>query len=177
MGIGGKKNGFTIVELLIVVVVIGVLAAIVIVAYNGITSSANDSVVRSDLASMAKKLELYKTENGAYPIDGAQLSAAEVGISQGSYTLVNSSGDPRNNLYYRADNDGRWYALGAIVIGNQSVYYLKNGAIESVGGVSWASTGDEVIEMADDDGVTITTADLSGSTGYSTSGGWASWTE
>jgi type II secretion system protein G len=173
-----KQKGFTIVELLIVVVVIGILAAIVVVAYNGVTSSAHDSTVKNDLATIGKKLELYKVENGAYPIDNTQLEAADFTVTQGSYTLVNSAGDPRNNLYYRADTQGRWYALGVITQGNTSVYYLKNGQIESVGGVSWASTGDEVIEMADDDGVTITTANLSGSTGYAGSGsGWASWTE
>lgn len=52
------QNGFTIVELLIVVVVIGILAAIVVVAYNGITNSAKESAVQSDLAGVGKKLEM-----------------------------------------------------------------------------------------------------------------------
>ncbi|RYZ85786.1 MAG: prepilin-type N-terminal cleavage/methylation domain-containing protein, partial [Moraxellaceae bacterium] len=43
-------SGFTIVELLIVIVVIGILAAIVIVGYQGVTKRANDTAVRSDLA-------------------------------------------------------------------------------------------------------------------------------
>jgi prepilin-type N-terminal cleavage/methylation domain-containing protein len=42
------KSGFTIVELLIVIVVIGILAAITIVAYNGIQDRANDTSVKSD---------------------------------------------------------------------------------------------------------------------------------
>ena len=44
-----KQRGFTIVELLIVIVVIGVLAAITIVAYNGIQSRARDSARVSDI--------------------------------------------------------------------------------------------------------------------------------
>jgi len=63
----GQRSGFTIVELLIVVVVIAILAAITIVSYNGITNKANDSVVSSDVASSAKKAELYKINNGYYP--------------------------------------------------------------------------------------------------------------
>ena len=44
-----KNTGFTIVELLIVIVIIGILAAITIVAYNGIQNRANDTVIKNDL--------------------------------------------------------------------------------------------------------------------------------
>lgn len=62
-----KQAGFTIVELLIVIVVIGILAAITIVAYNGIQARALDSTRSNDLAAIQKALELYKTEKGTYP--------------------------------------------------------------------------------------------------------------
>ena len=62
-----KRRGFTIVELLIVIVVIGILAAITIVAYNGIQERGNNAKRRSDLAAMAKSLELYYVDNGRYP--------------------------------------------------------------------------------------------------------------
>lgn len=62
-----RPGGFTIVELLIVIVVIAILAAITIVAYNGIQNRANDSAVASDLTSIAKKVELWKVDNGTYP--------------------------------------------------------------------------------------------------------------
>lgn len=62
-----KQSGFTIVELLIVIVVIGVLAAITIVAFNGIQSRAKSAKVQQDLKSMQKLVELYKAENGSYP--------------------------------------------------------------------------------------------------------------
>ena len=49
-------NGFTIVELLIVIVVIAVLAAITIVAYNGIQARANQSKMQADLSQIKKAI-------------------------------------------------------------------------------------------------------------------------
>lgn len=62
------RTGFTIVELLIVVVVIAILAAITIVAYNGISKSAQISAVKSDLGQASKKLNITKaTGDDSYP--------------------------------------------------------------------------------------------------------------
>jgi type II secretion system protein G len=61
------NGGFTIVELLIVIVVIGILAAITIVAYNGVQGRARDTQRISDLKSIVKALEIYKINTGAYP--------------------------------------------------------------------------------------------------------------
>lgn len=62
-----RKQGFTIVELLIVIVVIAILAAITIVAFNGIQQRARDSERKSELVSIQKALEMYYTDNGGYP--------------------------------------------------------------------------------------------------------------
>lgn len=75
------RTGFTIVELLIVIVIIAILAAITIVAFNGIQQRARASEAVSALSQSKKKLEIYKVENGSYPLTG-NLSAS--GISDGS---------------------------------------------------------------------------------------------
>ena len=62
-----KQSGFTIVELLIVIVVIAILAAISIVAYNGIQNRGRGSAAASLANAAAKKLEAYNTLNSAYP--------------------------------------------------------------------------------------------------------------
>lgn len=59
-----KWQGFTIVELLIVIVVIGILAAITIVAYNGVQSRARDTTRQQDLKAIAKLLSIYAVDNG-----------------------------------------------------------------------------------------------------------------
>ena len=66
-----KRNGFTIVELLIVIVVIAILAAVSIVAYNGVQQRARDSNRKSDLSVIAKALQMYNIDNGNYAVSDA----------------------------------------------------------------------------------------------------------
>ena len=63
----GSKRGFTIVELLVVVVVIAILAAITIVAYNGIQVKAWNSKAVSNVDIYRKALMTYAVENNGYP--------------------------------------------------------------------------------------------------------------
>jgi prepilin-type N-terminal cleavage/methylation domain-containing protein len=58
---------FTIVELLVVIVIIGILAAITIVAYTGVTQRATQASLQSDLATASQQLKLYSAEHGSYP--------------------------------------------------------------------------------------------------------------
>jgi prepilin-type N-terminal cleavage/methylation domain-containing protein len=62
-----NRRGFTIIELLIVIVVIGVLAAITIVAFNGIQNRARDTQRLSDVKAIVKALESYKAIHNVYP--------------------------------------------------------------------------------------------------------------
>jgi prepilin-type N-terminal cleavage/methylation domain-containing protein len=60
-------SGFTIVELLVVIVVIGILAAITIVSYSGITQKANVAAMQSDLSNFSQQLKMYYTLYSSYP--------------------------------------------------------------------------------------------------------------
>ena len=65
-----RRLGFTIVELLIVIVVIAVLAVVTAVAYSGMQSRAQFTQLNSELGLINKALALYHAENGAYPVTG-----------------------------------------------------------------------------------------------------------
>ncbi|HVC35982.1 MAG TPA: prepilin-type N-terminal cleavage/methylation domain-containing protein, partial [Candidatus Dormibacteraeota bacterium] len=62
-----KQRGFTIVELLIVIVVIGILAAMVITTYTGIQARARDAKRQTDMNAVQTQLEAYFAQNGNYP--------------------------------------------------------------------------------------------------------------
>lgn len=63
-----NKRGFTIVELLIVIVVIGILAAIAFVSYTGAQNSAYSAKASSVADSYVKLFKMYKVEHGNYPV-------------------------------------------------------------------------------------------------------------
>ena len=65
--IKGKSRGFTIVELLVVIVVIGILAAITVVSYTGITAKAKTTQAKNNAQSVQSVAEVYFTENNYYP--------------------------------------------------------------------------------------------------------------
>lgn len=82
-----KQRAFTIVELLIVIVVIGILAAITIVAYNGIQQRARDSKRVNDLAAIEKAFKLYGAETGNdFSIFSAGSGGTETGWFDTAYS-------------------------------------------------------------------------------------------
>jgi len=69
------NQGFTLVELLIVIVVIAILAAITIVAYGNVTNKAHDSAYKSDAGSVVSLIESFNADTGAYPSATANVNA------------------------------------------------------------------------------------------------------
>ena len=91
-----SRHGFTIVELIIVIVVIGILAAITIVSYSVITNNARAQAVSTDLQSVASQLTKSKADNGRYPATSDFTSMITPANTSGkttySYTYNESTG-------------------------------------------------------------------------------------
>lgn len=95
-------DGFTIVELLVVIVVIGILAAITIISYTGISSRATVSSLQSDLTNASQQLKLYQVLYGSYP---TSLDSSNCPIAPNidkNYCLKLSTGNTNN--HYQSDN-------------------------------------------------------------------------
>lgn len=155
-----KQTGFTIVELLIVVVVIAILAAITIVAYNGITQQANFSAYKSDIGALNKAVLMYRSENNTYPA----VSSGEAGCwtNQGGNknfitglvpkyisAIPSTPNESSGNYYaYCFTSGGAEYKLIRLVSGGQtlpSVELNNNPSLDSIrpnrGWGYWSSGG------------------------------------
>ena len=75
-----SEEGFTLIELMIVIVILGVLAGIVIFAVGGITDNGNVAACKSDVKTVSVAVEAYKAKNGTYPttLDGGAGSTTDV---------------------------------------------------------------------------------------------------
>ena len=154
-----KAHGFTIVELLIVIVVIAILAAISIVAYTGIQNRTYDSTVKSELANFAKKLELVRVDrDGSYPT-----------------TLTSAMGFSFTKNAYQQDGQGYTLRYCVNTGTNQYIMYARSQSgsyfrYTSESGLSTATAtfGYAVCEQV---GLTSTNPQANGRTPSS----WASW--
>ena len=144
VGVGRNSSrhlGFTIVELLIVIVVIAILAAITVVAFNGVQNRANDAAVQSDLSNIAKKYELYRVDSGVYPY-GATLNdgtAFTIKVAKSaydttlSYQLLNCTS---------STTPGSDYAMLAVSKSGKRLYVSSSsgGVKEYTGADTWLGT-------------------------------------
>ena len=117
-----QESGFTIVELLIVIVVIGILAALVLNTFQGVQARARNTERKTDINALHTHLEVYYNDNGSYPSgsatdttcgsDGATSCALSTVIFTGldgealndpggtAINVVSSAPTPANGLYY-----------------------------------------------------------------------------
>jgi general secretion pathway protein G len=128
------------VELLIVIVVIAILAAISIVAYNGIQDRANDAAVKSDLTNIAKKFELFRIDDGYYPVGSVELASLDISVTKSAYGTHLST--VHNLLYCRlsaAPGPEKFALIAGSKSGNVFVYKSESTGFEER--TSWYGVG------------------------------------
>lgn len=73
-----RARGFTLIELMVVLVIMGVLAALIVPNVIGRTDEARQTAARTDIATIMQALKLYKLDNGVYPSQAQGLEALVV---------------------------------------------------------------------------------------------------
>ncbi len=130
-----KQSGFTIVELLVVIVVIGVLAAITLVTYGGVSSKADVASMQSDLSSANTKLKMYYAEIGTYPTSNVCPTPGSDQIclnSSPGTTYLYSSTAPYSTFSLVATRNNRKYYIDENT--TPSLYQPASGGVVSDSG-------------------------------------------
>lgn len=131
------KKGFTLIEILVVVAIIGILASIVLVGLGGFRERARDSRRIADLRQVQNVLELYANKCGRYPTQGAvspdgcsgitgaggdlawtDLATLLKGAGLGIATIPNDPLAPAKNYFFKYSSDHQHYVIGANLDGD-----------------------------------------------------------
>ncbi len=125
-----RKSGFTIVELIVIIVIIGILAAITIVSYTGVSQKATVAVLMSDLASASKQVQLFQatSSTSSYPTANncPTPGATEICIkTSGSNTLISNNG-------YIVNNSANPKTFSIIAANGSTSYRATNDSVPAV---------------------------------------------
>jgi type II secretion system protein G len=149
MKFSNKRDGFTIIELLIVIAIIGILAALLLSNFIGIRQRSRDAQRKADLRQIQAALEIYRSDQGEYPVT---LSFPDCGDplenEDGSVYMQKVPCDPLNSgeSVYTYDSGGVEYSLYACL---ENVNDLSrdfppdnddNNALKCNGSTNWSYT-------------------------------------
>lgn len=122
-----KKAGFTLIEIMVVIVIIGLLASIIVPNVISRTDDAKMAKVKQDILSIENALEMYRLDNGFYP-----------STDQGLQALVSEpQGDPKPNAW----RQGGYVKQLRTDPWNNPYQYLNPGAHKEIDVYSFGKNG------------------------------------
>lgn len=137
-----KRRGFTLIELMVVIAIIIILAAIAIPNYLKMTERAKKSRLQSDMATLATCLETFKTDWGEYPnIDGAPAFEAIPDATTNVFGELTGNGAALAEINVAGATNAIGETNGAAA---PFIEYLKAGTMTSMVNPFSATAGDEI---------------------------------
>src|SRR5688500_5798763 len=117
------KRGFTLIEILVVIVIISVLATLLMVKFVGVRARGRDTTRTSDLRQLQVALELYRSDVGTYPATLSTCGAGSSLLSGGTTYMSKIPCDPLGTsmgynggvYYYVSPSGNATYTLGACI--------------------------------------------------------------
>jgi len=111
----GLKNGFTLVEILIVMVILGILMTVSFRSFHSSQIKARDVQRKHDLDQIKKALEMYYNDKGRYRSGSEGLPSDEWVDENGTIYMKSVPKDPRSNesYCYESDSQGSYYKVYA----------------------------------------------------------------
>jgi len=112
------QEGFTLIEIMVVIAIIGLLATLVVQSLRGATDKAKRTKAMADIAELKTALDRYYIDNGSYPTSDQGLTALVTASGQGTQATNYEEGgyirriptDPWGNQYVY-QSDGNNYTL------------------------------------------------------------------
>jgi prepilin-type N-terminal cleavage/methylation domain-containing protein len=107
----GEEAGFTLIELVVVMIILGILSAIAVVSYVGFSQRASSATAKANVRTVTPALAAFYTENSTYL--GATLTELrenydlQIDDSAASHYKISDQSD---SSYCLQNNVGNWYA-------------------------------------------------------------------
>src|SRR5208337_4514324 len=116
-----KQDGFTLIEIMVVIMILGLLATIVVQSLRGAVDKAKRTKAQADLAEVKTALDRYYLDNGRYPSTDQGLVTLAAPPPTSSLVYYEDDGayierlpkDPWGNPYFYS-SDGRSYVLKSL---------------------------------------------------------------
>ena len=132
-----RNKGFTLVEILVVIILISLLAAISVAAYSGINTRANTAKISTDLNTVQKIASLHSVEDGSYPQSGNATSMASFGSELEKMGIKspydNSMSYGRIGTSPLCDIEPNYFGNNSGCAGYQYLYFSQGTGISNTG--------------------------------------------